>query len=80
MLSHDFGTPSVIDLRGVRVNDILSYIGSPEGCVLSPLLFILYRNRRRSSYKDRQCLKFTEELLSACFIDMSQNVGLWSLM
>lgn len=34
---------------------------SSQGCVRSPLLFILYNNDCRSQYKDRNVLKFTDD-------------------
>ena len=50
----------------VRVNGVLSdqistSTGSPQGCVLSPLLFILYTNMCRSSQEDRYILKYADD-------------------
>jgi len=50
----------------VRVNGSLSAplitsTGSPQGCVLSPLLYILYTNDCISKYKDRYFLKFADD-------------------
>ncbi len=50
----------------VRANDVfsqkrLSSTGSPQGRVLSPLLYILYTNDCKSKYTDRHLLKFADD-------------------
>ncbi len=35
--------------------------GSPQGCVLSPLLFILYTNDCKSSFRNRHIIKFADD-------------------
>ena len=50
----------------MRVNNCLSdtvckSTGSPQGCVLSPLLFILYTNDCRSYCETRSFVKFSDD-------------------
>ncbi len=50
----------------VKVNDcfsewLVSSTGSPQGCVISPLLFILYTNDCKSSYRYRHIIKFADD-------------------
>lgn len=39
----------------------MSSTGSPQGCVLSPLLFILYTNACKSSFENRHILKYADD-------------------
>lgn len=53
-------------LQGIRVSGVLSHkflssTGSPQGCVLSPLLYILYTNSGQSKLEDRYIVKFAED-------------------
>ncbi len=52
--------------QSVRVNRVLSHkkmssTGSPQGCVLSSLLYIVYINDCRSHHPDRHLLKFADD-------------------
>ena len=50
-----------VRVNGVLSDQICSSTGSPQGCVLSPLLFILYTNMCRSSREDRFILKYADD-------------------
>lgn len=55
-------------LQHVKVNSVssdvlFSFTRSPQGCVLSPLLLVLYTNNCQSQYLRRYILKFSDNLV-----------------
>ena len=48
-------------MNGVYSEKLLSSTGSPQGCVLSPLLYILYTDDCRSQHTNRHILKFADD-------------------
>ena len=48
-------------VNGKLSNVIFTSTGSPQGCVLSPLLYILYTDNCRSSHDDRLLVKFADD-------------------
>ncbi|KAK7902027.1 hypothetical protein WMY93_018796 [Mugilogobius chulae] len=50
-----------VRIGSVLSDKIITNIGSPQGCVLSPLLYILYTNSCTSSYPRRHLVKFADD-------------------
>lgn len=40
---------------------MITSVGAPQGCVLSPLLFILYTNSCVSSFNNRHIVKYADD-------------------
>lgn len=62
----------------VRVNGhtsdvLISSTDSPQGCVLSPLLYILYTNDCRSEYENRYILKFADNSVILSLLHGTEN-------
>ena len=49
-------------------DQIMTNIGSPQGCVLSPLLFILYTNNCSSPHPGRHLIKFADDTALVSFL------------
>lgn len=50
-----------VRVNGVLSNKLHSSTGSPQGCVLSPLLYILYTNSCQSKFENRHIIKFADD-------------------
>lgn len=53
--------PQYTKLHGLKSSVIVTNTGAPQGCVLSPLLFTLYTNECRSSYKNCSIIKYDDD-------------------
>ena len=55
--------PQAVRANGALTQKWLSSTGSPQGCVLSPLLYMEYTSDCRSNYDGRHLLKFADDTL-----------------
>ncbi len=55
-------------VNGVLSNVLLSSTGSPQGCVLSPLLFVLYTNTCQSQYAGHHIIKFADDCVTLSLV------------
>ncbi|XDV19391.1 hypothetical protein PO909_024874 [Leuciscus waleckii] len=54
-------------------NESLCKSGSPQGCVLSPLLFILYTNMCQSHLENRVVLKYADDTVIVSLLQNNEN-------
>ena len=62
-----------VRVNGVLSSKMFSSTGSPQGCVLSSLLFILYTNACRSMHANRHILKFADDSVIVSLLDSSET-------
>ncbi len=55
------GRPQVVKMGQFTSNSITLYIGAPQGCVLSPLLYSLYTHNCMSSHSSNSIVKFSDD-------------------
>ncbi len=53
---------------------LVSSTGSPQGCVFSPLLFILYTNDCKSSYRNRHIIKCPDDSVIVCLMSEDDSM------
>lgn len=53
--------PQRVKVNGVLSKGLLSFSGARQGCVLSPLLFALYRNSCQSRHPGHKITRFADE-------------------
>lgn len=57
----------------IKIHGLVSRTGSPQGCVLSPLLFLLYTSDCRSNYPNRHFLKFADDTVIVSLLNNDEN-------
>ena len=55
------GRPQYTKLKGVKFKVIFTNTGTPQGCVISPLMFTLYTNDCRSAYQNCSIFKYADD-------------------
>ena len=62
-----------VRVNGVLSDKVCSSTGSPQGCVLSLLLFILYMNMCQSTFKNCLILKYADDLVIVSLLQGSEH-------
>lgn len=62
-----------VRVNGAFSDKMCSSTGSPQGCVLSPLLFILYTNMCQSTFKSRFVLKYADDTVIVSLLKENEN-------
>ena len=57
-----------VRVNGVLSDKVCSSTGSPQGCVLSPLLVILYTNMCQSTFKNCLILKYADDSVTVSLL------------
>lgn len=62
-----------VRVNGALSDKVCSSTGSPQGCVLSPLLFILYTNMGQSTFKNNLILKYADDSVIVSLLQGSEH-------
>ena len=70
------GRPQFVTVNGIQSPITHTDTGAPQGCVISPILFILYNNQSRCITPDYLMIKFADDTVLAGFISPKFNLAL----
>ncbi len=62
-----------VRVNGTLSSSLSSSTGSPQGCVLSAFLYILYTNDCRSHYNNRSIIKYADDSVIISLLDDDEN-------
>lgn len=65
--------PQRVFTNGTLSDTLYTCTGSPQGCVLSPLLFILYTNDCKSTHANRHLVKFADDTVLLSLLSGSEQ-------